>query len=600
MGNFLTVVPTHAAAPAAALFHLGLDLARRHKSQTPSHTLEKDWVFTASFARRNGSGSPVAVDPATGCWLQAIGTWFHAQGSTAGDEARLLDRYLDVGPCRLGRELEGFFIIVIGDARSREVIVITDVVGSCHGFSRACEDGLALSGSSLILAGLHHFTLDSVGCQEFLNTGVIYEDRTFYAEVRKLAPASVFWFADGALRDQQRYWNITDVVASSLSGHEAVARLWDTLLGAAQKVSDAFQRPVCDLTGGYDSRAMVAGFLGVGAPFATTVSGDDNCPDVMVSCGLARLLGLPHQVMPRHDDYSFSNIKKAIAYTDGEYPLVEYAGIMQIHQKLMEHFDISINGSFGEVARGYWWELLAPRTGTSNAFNAHKVAKLRFAASKHDPALIMPEQRLDLVTHFTGVIERTNSGLSGYPNTLQMDNVYLMMRMQRWQGRIASSTNQLWPCLSPFLFRSVLETMLAVEPRLRQRSLLIRRMLAEFQPRLAAFPLEHGYPAMPATWNNLHRYWPVIGHYGRKITNRLRRMFNEAHAAPAASAALRPHLWNDSEVRDLLDPSKMQLSDLLDGTRLVRYLIESQNPHFRYEEQWVRILSLEATLAVLS
>ena len=601
MGNFLTVVPARALLPeATTLFRSGVELARRHKSQTPSHQLEMDWVCTASFPRRNGSGTPIVVDPATGCWLQAIGTWFHAQGYATGAEARLLNRYLEIDPRQLGRELEGFFVIVIGDARSREVIVITDIVGSCHGFARTCEEGVALSGSSLVLAGLKNFKLDPIGCQEFLNTGVIYEDRTLYAEVRKLGPASVFRFAQGALKDQQRYWNISDVAVNSLGGREAVARMWDTLRAAAQKIADAFPRPVCDLTGGYDSRAMVAGFLGVGSAFATTVSGDEDNPDVVVSRGLAQLTGMPHLCLPRHEDFSFSEIKSAIAYTDGEYPLAEYAGILRIHRQLQERFDISINGSYGEVARGYWWELLAPHTGTSTEFDAHKVARLRFAVGKFDPTLMLPERRIDLVAHFTDVIERTNVGLQRLPNTLQMDNTYLTMRMQRWQGRIASSTNQLWPCLSPFLFRSVLETMLATKPQLRQRSLLIRCMLAAFQPRLAAFPLEHGYPAIPATWKTFYRFWPIFGHYGKKVVTRVRRAISASHALSARNPALRMRLWSEEEVRELLDPTKMQLSGLFNGSALVRYLAESQKENFLYEEQWQRLLSMETTLNALA
>ena len=46
-------------------------------------------------------------------------------------------------------------------------------------------------------------------------------------------------------------------------------------------------------------------------------------------------------------------------------------------------------------------------------------------------------------------VARAGAAITQFPNTSQMDNAYLTLRMQRWQGRIASSTNQIWPALSP-------------------------------------------------------------------------------------------------------------------------------------------------------
>ena len=220
---------------------------------------------------------------------------------------------------------------------------------------------------------------------------------------------------------------------------------------------------------------------------------------------------------------SFDELQKSLALADGEYDLVEYAQIRENHCRLAPQFEISINGSFGEVARGYWWELLLPRLGARGPLDARKVARLRYGAQPFDASIFPPADRLDVIAHFTGVIERTNAGLDGFPNTFQMDHAYLMMRMQRWQGRIASSTNQIWPCLSPFLFRSVLETMLRTRALLRWRSLLVRKMLARFQPEMAAYPLEHGFPAEPTTWKNFYRFWPLASYFGRKVAGKLAR-----------------------------------------------------------------------------
>jgi hypothetical protein len=597
MGNFLAIVAVAATEQQAEqLFRSGLESARALKQQSPDQTLTSPWSRAASFPRQNGSASPLVQDAQTGSWLLVIGTCFHRNGRGPGNQSQLLDRYLQVGALQLARELDGFFCIVIGDGRSKEVIAITDVAGSRHAFLRQLPHALAISGSSLLLAALGESGLDPIACQEFIHTGIIYQDRTIYKEVRKLPPASVLWFAHGKLKKQQRYWSCSELEPESLDDDAAVNRLWESLTQAAQQISRAYQKLVCDLTGGYDSRATVAAFLSQGTDFSTTVTGPAGSADVTIARGLARILGLPNLRL-ENDAPSFAAVKQALCFTDGEYDLVDYAAILRVHRTLSQTFDISINGSFGEIARGYWWELLVPRVGARRKLDTTKLARKRYAPANPTASLFRPEVRLDLLAHFAKVIEETNAGLSATPNTFQMDHVYLRMRMQRWQGRIASSTDQLWPCLSIFMWRPILEVMLQARSSLRERSLMVRKMLARFQPVMAQFPLEHGYPALPATWSNLHRFLPLLGHYGKKVMERtgLRRQPAEVANAPAP----RTILWKEKEVAELLQPPTMQSSCLLDNAGLQNFLRDSQQPGFSRDGEWQRLLSLEYTLRTL-
>jgi asparagine synthase (glutamine-hydrolysing) len=599
MSNFLVVLPArHDQHRGEAIFHSGLEVIQEVIRRPAAKTITHDWSFAATFPRRNGSGGRLVCDEATGSWLLTTGTWFHEGGYASGAEEALLHRFLEVGAERLGRELEGFFVVVVGDGRTREVVALTDVVGSCHCFVRTWDDVVTLSSSSFVLAALEEPTLDPVACQEFLGTGVIYEQRTLYREVRKLSPASVHRFSNGASGEVRRYWRITDVEPESLDGAAAVYELGETVQRAARKVAQAFPRLVCDLTGGYDSRVLTALFQSAGARFSTVVAGPGASPDVRVARTLAQVAGFPHLHIPPLDRLTFRHLEDAFALTDGEFDLTEYARILDIHRRLAQTFDISLNGSFGEVARGYWWELLAPHVGARRPLDKPKIAKRRYAAQPYDLTIFPAQSRLDLVSHFAEVIERTNDGLTGLPNTIQMNHAYLMMRMQRWQGRIGSSTDRLWPCLPPFLFRSVLEVMLRTSARLSRRSLLVRRLLAEYRPELAAVPLEHGHPALPFTWRTAHRFWPLAVRYGGKVMRKL--LAKTGHQAAPGTATPRLQLAQDDEVRELLHPPTMRLNTLADPVGLANFLHRSGEPGFRYDAQWARVLTLEITLRKLA
>jgi hypothetical protein len=153
------------------------------------------------------------------------------------------------------------------------------------------------------------------------------------------------------------------------------------------------------------------------------------------------------------------------------------------------------------------------------------------------------------------------------------------------------------------MFRSVLETTLATQVRLRRRGLVVRQMLAEFRPDWAAVPLEHGYPAMPATWKSLHRFLPVLEHYGGKAWSKAfgnlgRR--RAANATPSDSVPIRLQLWSEDEVHSILDSQTMKLNGLLEVAALRDFLKQSQERIFRFEPEWNRLLSLEYTQRILA
>jgi asparagine synthase (glutamine-hydrolysing) len=569
----------------------------RTRAGTGGHSaglaIRQEWCCADSFIRENGSGSNIASIKETGSWLAVVGTCFHQSGTTSANE--LLKLYSQANLDDFCLSLEGFFVIVVGDGRTRGITVITDIIGSCHFYVRQISGCTALSSSSLVLASIAEASLDFVACQEFLGMGVIYEDRSLYSEIKKLPPASVITYEDGAEVRRHTYWDPSHLNPESLTPAHATESLWHSLVLAASKVGNQFEAIACDLTGGYDSRAMAAAFLGAQRPFTAVVSGPAESPDVVISGGLAAKVGLRHLHFPLGGLPSLDNLRTATRLTDGEYDIVEYATIARIHHQLSQKFQISINGSFGEVARGYWWELLFPNVGARQPLDSQKISARRYAWNSSDD-LFQASFQMPLVDHMASVVRRATEDLSGSPNTFQMDVAYIRMRMQRWQGRIASSTDKLWPCLSPFMFRSVLETMLQAPVGLRQRSLLVRRMLANHQSVLANYPLEHGYPAAPLTVNNFWQFWPILPYYARGIARKIRSKVWRPHT-PKLSDSLRLSLWQMEEVHQTLDYRRMGSTSVLDPTAVASFLRASQTPDFNREAEWNRLLSLEMALA---
>src|SRR5579859_2927120 len=199
------------------------------------------------FAREHGKTGQIARDLRTGSWLLAAGAWFTEGGLATGDEGKLLEEYLEEGLGRLTSELDGFFCLVIADARLRQLIAVTDPIRGGFAFERALAGGgVALAGSSLLLASHPSPSLDTLALQEYLRTGAIFEDRTLFAGVRRLAPGSVLrWDAAGRRLSSERWWRLESVPRARYSGDEAAEALHQSLVRAVRRAS-RLGKPACD------------------------------------------------------------------------------------------------------------------------------------------------------------------------------------------------------------------------------------------------------------------------------------------------------------------------------------------------------------------
>ena len=600
MSDFLVVL----AAPrfhelARERFAAGLQLSRDLLQAQPTSTHQADGVHAAVYPRRDGSGGSMAVDPATGCWLFASGTWFHDSAGASGREARLLERWLDVGSEQLARELDGLFVVVAGNARTGDVVAITDSVGSCHAFVREDPGITTISGSSLVLAGLGEEELDALGAQELIRTGSTHEGRTIHKRVRRLLGGRIHVFRDGAPAAASIHWRPSHATLDAIPAKDAPDALLASLSATAKRIGSLRSSILSDLTGGYDSRAVAAAFLSAGVPFATTVSGTPESDDVRVSGDIARAFGLDHRFTEARTPSTLGEMTAILPFTDGEYDGVDYARIFSVQRASAGQYALSVQGSGGEVARGRMFPHLLPHLGRRGPIDARPVVATRFQDSSADGTLFPLARRLDLQCHFEDMIARETADMTHLPNTQQIDAVFLALRMSNWQGRIASATDRLRRSLAPFLFRRVLDTMLSMPIESRYRSRVVREMLARHQPRLGAIALGRGYPALPFGPRTALAFRHLPGWYAMRAAKKAARMAG-FHVPGIATAGVptstRDRLWKDDAVRAALDPSTMRLAPLFSAERLAVFLDESHRPDFAFEGAWNRMLTVESAL----
>ncbi|MCW2314379.1 asparagine synthetase B family protein [Rhodoferax antarcticus] len=562
------------------------------RSQESSHHSDQTEILSLVGSRKHPQAT-IARSP-NGDWLCATGAWVHNAGIRYPDSQGLLSRYLQVGAAALAKELDGTFAIAIGDKRSHKTIVITDPRGSLHVYLRDDCAGVAICTSSMALS--QSGQLDPVGAYEFIATGVIYEDRSLWAGIHKLPPATILEIERGHIARSTTYWSFADALAQRLTLEEAAEALVAATTQALKTIGTSYAPILADLTGGYDSRLLLLGLLKSGVRFDNTVVGSETLPDVIVASRIASALGLRLQVMEEAAAITPEDFDQAVRLGDGEINAFEYAAIKRNQAPFVHNHGISLNGSFGEVARGYWWELLWPKLNACEPLNATMLSRKRFAALPFTEVFKTPPVD-SLSQHLAGVVTRTIAPAQGLSLTAQMDCVYLGMRMQRWQGRIASNTNQIWPAMAPFGFSAVLTPMLAAWPAGRIRSLLPRYVFSQYNPALANIPLEHGYPPTVANLGNLHRFYPVVEHYGHKVIEKLKGKLARPVASTQPPSAQRRCLGVlGASLPEVLKSLALLNTGLFAEANTAR-LLDPDTPIAGHRlTQWQRLLTIEYTL----
>jgi hypothetical protein len=414
-------------------------------------------------------------------------------------------------------ELDGFFGLLSWNGD--EVNVGTDIIGSAHVYTTPCAVGTLVSSSSALLATLIDPKIDEIALAEFIALGSVYGERSLFTEISKI-PAAQNWRFSGKTVSRETYWSVGSALPYR-AAKESTARLAETTADVIKKISAKYGTIISDLTGGFDSRALFSVLCKNDLHPMLTVSGDPSEPDVVIAQQLRDHVGkAPLRVIAR-PMIGLASFENAAGMTDGEFDAWEFAAIAEIHRGHAKDFQVSINGSFGEVARGYWWELIWPGVEKSGNFPFHKVAQGRYANASAGQQVLKPNAQLALAPHFEALMRAQCADLADAPASAMMDNIYLRLRMQRWQGRIGSSTSQIWTALSPFGCREPLMAMLSAPPSQRIRSGMARDLISTLAPDLARIPLEQGSPAERFSITNAHRFWPLAMHYGEKVRNKL-------------------------------------------------------------------------------
>ncbi|MGQ0576436.1 MAG: asparagine synthase-related protein [Pseudonocardia sp.] len=404
-------------------------------------------------------------------------------------DARALARSLHTGPAPLDLAPPGAVLQADRDG----LLVGTDDVGLHHVYGVRGDGWAAVASSPWPLARLAGAPLDEAALGAYRLIGHHLGTATPWRGVEILPAAGRWRLADGRLDALPR---APAAPVEQVPARVAVGRVAALLRAQVGRVLDEFPDVVLELSGGLDSRILLAAIPRARRRdvAALTLRASASADDA-VAGRLAAATGMRRHVV---DLDELAALTPAAAHALVHAAAVGYGGVAQpVAMAVLDWAEARapqeprLNGQGGEFARGFYHPGQPARPAPTSRL-VHRLARWRlFVNDVVDPAVLEPGFAARTGAATLATLERT---FAAYRTDWlgACDEFYLDERLRRWVGADVSRSGGRRVVLAPYFHSGVLAAARGLSAEVKRGSAFSARLLAHLDPELAAVPLAGG------------------------------------------------------------------------------------------------------------
>lgn len=442
--------------------------------------------------------------PAMEAWIDdgdgfacCVGTFFYQR--LTGDAAlRAIWRDFDGSNSARPPDALGNYLIAVG--KQGRIWVFGDRLGLIRLYQ---APGLGLLSTSWLacLDAMSAPVLDPFGTREYIFEGANHGDRSPVAGIGIADPDVVTEVTTGTIQTRARLADWLTAPAQA-SAADAVDDLANKLTENAEIMANAFRGRVrCALSGGFDSRLLVATLLKVGAKPDLYVYGSHADADVRIAQRCADAVGLPLRWVDKQqmdEDQADSDQPPAKLATLDESRLhanidffdgLPIDGILDTgsdrQTRLMQSADgyLALNGGGGEILRNFYY-LRGQR------YTARQIEQT-FYRGYPSKAFLRKSDLAHYRERMTASIERIVG--ADLLDRRRVDLIYPLFRNRYWAGRNNSMAVRTGHFLTPLLEMDLVRAAIATPVSWRDFGRLESKLIAKLEPRLGGVPLSYGF-----------------------------------------------------------------------------------------------------------
>jgi asparagine synthase (glutamine-hydrolysing) len=252
--------------------------------------------------------------------------------------------------------VDGTFTTVIYDQPRQKIVVACDRYGLQHIHWTQSRNYFAWATEYKSLTVLSDFAadIDTNALNDFIKYGYLTEDRTWFKSVNLLNGATVLSFdVNTHERITRRYWSWEKIkILDNLVDERECTEEWGRRFKeAVNRRMFPHRRIGVTLSGGLDSRAILAAMPVPEDNIHTFTFGVQDCDDIRIASQVASLKGTIHQNCYLDKAAWLDKNVAAVWATDGEIALLDTNG-NEFLSFIEGYIDICMNGFGGDALHG--------------------------------------------------------------------------------------------------------------------------------------------------------------------------------------------------------------------------------------------------------
>lgn len=429
------------------------------------------------------------IDTGEGTFLATIGTLIYED--TVGQEAlRKLQEARRTGRLteELGRCL-GQFALLAGEA---DKLTIHRDVNSSYEVFHTADLGLVSSSFLAVATTAEQRSVNRAGVLEYVFNGVTLGDGTPVREVRKLNLGETLHLSGAPFISR----SLPDVSPSPLQGkvEDIAEEVFEALIDHTRRLVRIFDdKMTLALSGGYDTRLLLALFRHAGTIPKLFVYGNPSSQDVRIASEIAQAEGLPLEVvnkdqpLPTSPEAFGEMVKQNFFIYDGFHQIWLFRPDQEHQARTARHAGgaLNVHGGAGEVLRNFFGlpdRPVPPHSVIAAFFRGFDPKVCRNPADLR----LYEESLAGKITDIFGQEQRILS-------RQQVEAIYPHLRCRSWFGRDNSINGRFGYSNLPFYESSFVELSLRIPLRHKNYGDLQSRLIRRADPQLARHMSQYGH-----------------------------------------------------------------------------------------------------------
>lgn len=400
--------------------------------------------------------------------------------------------------------LRGNFIIELKNILSNETIYFTDN----SGIYRIYIYENIVSDSFLMLAkqiDTENLTLDHDKIIEFLHLGFIHFDKTFLSEI-SILPKDEYCLlnANGELRVfNKKLPYLGDKVEID----------FDKELSSALQALSGSKNISIDLTGGIDSRLLVAYSTVLNLDFETAISGMPSNSDVKIAKIISKEIAKPfYPNFHTNNGIQYQVLKEIFCLVDGQIDVIGFHRNYQfIKDREKRNINLQVSGVGGELYKDFWWLQDFPFYNKSKS-NIPKLFDFRIQGIAFPHDILGNDLKALSQNYRTNIIKELNH-FKLNSNTKTYDNIYYNFKMRGIASAYLFCTSKFFNVYAPLLEYDFVRYAYGLKRRKRFFNNFHRQLITQKNKALANIKTTEGVSCS----DNFFRKWlDVFGYINNK------------------------------------------------------------------------------------